>query len=215
MIKPLYENTTELLSKANNLLDELEVRRLKIQLAKEALEASQTEADSINDDELNELDLLQEDCPVCEYEQDIIDYINNFNYTRDVKFLTFHCTATRQDATVSAIVNYWKRKGWKNPGYSIIIKPDGSYTILADFNRVTNGVRNYNHNSIHISYIGGQHKDDRTDEQKRIMQTIAETFKERLPHLIVCGHRDFLTRGTSNWKDCPRFDAKKEYGNNN
>lgn len=132
--------------------------------------------------------------------------------SRNLKYLVMHCTATNQDAKVSAIINYWRNNlGWKSPGYHIIVKPDGSYSILSDLQEVVNGVRGYNHNSIHISYIGGVDSrgrglDNRTEEQKRIMGYMARRIKDKY-QLELRGHRDFP--GVN--KECPSFDVRTQF----
>lgn len=141
-------------------------------------------------------------------------WINDQIVIRDIKYIVVHCTATRQDAKVSSIVNYWKNSlGWKNPGYHIIIKHSGEYSILKDLDHSTNGVYGYNKNSIHISYIGGVDEDlkpldNRTKEQKEILHFIVEELQKKFK-AIVKGHRDFPNVK----KACPSFDAIEEYKN--
>lgn len=136
---------------------------------------------------------------------------------RSIKYIVIHCTATSQDTTIKSIKNYWKNNlGWKSYGYHIIVKPNGDAIELTPFNKIANGVRGYNHNSIHISYIGGIDDkgnpfDSRTPKQKETLLKLVKSLKEIYPEAIVQGHRDFLKRGTSNWKECPSFNAKKEY----
>lgn len=127
---------------------------------------------------------------------------------REIKFIVVHCTATGQDAKVSSILRYWKeRLGWKNVGYHYLIDKDGHIHQLANETQVTNGVRGYNSNSIHVSYIGGRLKDDRTDMQKAMMLGIIKHLRDKYPSAIIQGHRDFPKVA----KECPRFNAKEEY----
>lgn len=128
---------------------------------------------------------------------------------RRVRNIVIHCTATSQKATVSGIVRFWKeRNRWKSPGYHRIIKPDGEIVNLCSFDYPTNGVAGHNHNSIHISFIGGLGGvDDRTDAQKA---SILECIREAVyyaPGATIKGHRDFPEVS----KACPSFNAKKEY----
>lgn len=131
---------------------------------------------------------------------------------RLIKYIVIHCTATQPEASVEAIKNYWKSIGWKRPGYHILVDANGIPHYLAPFDQITNGVKGYNMESIHISYIGGidkngKPKDTRTPQQKA---TLLKCIKEALEYvgrkLIIQGHRDF---GVS--KACPSFDAKSEY----
>lgn len=134
---------------------------------------------------------------------------------RDIKYIVIHCTAGSQTQTTDSIKNYWKNVlKWKNVGYHFLINADGSYERLASDETVTNGVGGYNSNSIHISYKGGvdakgKSVDNRTEAQKKTLLTLIRTMKSRYPNAIVQGHRDFPKVA----KDCPCFDAKKEYSN--
>ena len=93
---------------------------------------------------------------------------------RPIKYIAIHCTATQPTATVAAIQRHWKDQlGWKSPGYHLLIEPNGTIHRLLDFNGVANGVRGYNKESVHISYIGGITKegspiDNRTEAQKEL-----------------------------------------------
>lgn len=136
---------------------------------------------------------------------------------RAIRNIVVHCTATRQETTVKSILNYWRTGlGWKNPGYHLIIKPNGEYERLASDETICNGVKGYNYNSIHISYIGGVDSkgkaiDNRTEAQKqRLLELICE-LKSKYPNAKIQGHRDFLKKGKAGWKDCPSFDAIEEY----
>lgn len=134
---------------------------------------------------------------------------------RQIKYIAVHCTASPQTATVAAIQRYWKDSlGWKSPGYHLLIEPNGTIHRLLDFNGIANGVRGFNKESIHISYIGGVDKngrplDNRTDAQKKaILDCIHEVIKwSDNKCLIIQGHRDFPNAN----KACPCFDAKAEY----
>jgi len=127
---------------------------------------------------------------------------------RDIKYIVCHCTATDQNAKVDAILNYWRTKlGWKNPGYHFLIEADGKIHNLQPLDKPSNGVRGYNANSIHISYIGGKYKDDRTEAQKSSIDAVVRTMSAMFPKAIIQGHRDFPNVA----KSCPRFDVKIEF----
>ena len=91
---------------------------------------------------------------------------------RNIKWLVVHCAACPQSTSVKSIVNYWKNAlGWKSPGYHVLVEPDGTPNELLPITEISNGVKGFNANSIHISYIGGVDKDgkaidNRTPEQK-------------------------------------------------
>jgi len=125
---------------------------------------------------------------------------------RDIKYIVLHCTATSQDAKVESIKNYWKnRLGWKSVGYHYLIDKDGVIHQLADEKDITNGVRGYNSVSLHISYIGGKDKDDRTELQQEAQRVLVKMLRNKYPDAIIQGHRDF--DGVR--KSCPRFDVKE------
>lgn len=132
---------------------------------------------------------------------------------REIKFITLHCTATQQTASVEGILNYWKNTlGWQSPGYHHLIKPDGTVVDLHPIEKPSNGVAGHNSYSIHISYIGGidskgKALDNRTDKQKQSMYELVKKYKEMFPTAKVQGHRDFLKKGTAKWKDCPSFEV--------
>jgi N-acetylmuramoyl-L-alanine amidase len=129
---------------------------------------------------------------------------------RQIDFIVIHCTATPQTATVASIRNYWRNVlKWNSPGYHLLIDAAGTIHRLQPFDLPTNGVKGFNARSIHISYIGGQRRDDRTPAQKNaIEQAIREAQAYAKPHTpIIQGHRDFPNVA----KACPQFHAKEEY----
>ena len=124
---------------------------------------------------------------------------------REIKYIVLHCTATDQSAKVESIQRYWRENlGWNSPGYHWIILPNGSLRMLQDISKPTNGVAGYNANSIHISYIGGKDRDDRTDQQKKAMYELVKKLMKDFPKAEVKGHRDFP--GVK--KACPNFEVK-------
>lgn len=143
------------------------------------------------------------------------------DFGRRIDNIILHCTATTQQATVEQILNYWKNTlGWKSPGYHYMIDPLGKTTVIAELSEITNGVRGYNWNSVHIAYIGGKDgKDDRTAAQKKEMERIIRNLlsDDYLgPNTNIFGHRD-LSPDLNNdgiispneWtKLCPGFDVK-------
>lgn len=136
---------------------------------------------------------------------------------RQIKYIAIHCTATQQSATVASIQKYWKDVlGWKSPGYHLLIESNGTIHRLLPFDSIANGVKGFNKDSVHISYIGGvtsknKPVDNRTNEQKKaILDCIAEVVKwsdNKCP--LIQGHKDFPNQN----KACPCFDAKAEYSN--
>lgn len=143
---------------------------------------------------------------------------------RTIKRIFIHCTAGNQNQTIDNLMAEFKNKGWKNPGYHYVVKPDGRVVQLLDEKLISNGVKGYNSNSINVAYIGGIDKngkaiDNRTDAQKASLVELLKTLRSRYPNVEILGHRDISPDTNSNgivdaWeriKECPCFDAKNEY----
>lgn len=130
---------------------------------------------------------------------------------RAIKYIVLHCTATPQKTTIKSIQRYWSNfLGWKNPGYHFIIKPNGEAVELHPIEKVANGVRGYNYNSIHISYLGGVDRyknplDNRTFAQKNTQVALLKKLKEKFPNAVIKGHRDFPNVN----KACPSFEVAR------
>lgn len=130
---------------------------------------------------------------------------------RTIKYLVLHCTATPQSTTVISIKRYWQNfLRWKSPGYHFIIKPNGEIVELLPIEHIANGVRGYNSESIHISYIGGVDKyqrplDNRTSYQIGSTKFLLNRLKKQFPKAEILGHRDFPNVN----KACPCFDARQ------
>ncbi len=128
---------------------------------------------------------------------------------RKINYLVIHCTATDRDTKVKSILRYWKEKlGWKNAGYHFIVDVTGNVIMLQPLHKPSNGVRGYNSQSIHISYIGGidqtgKSKDTRTETQYVAMAALIKALKGTYPDAAVLGHRDF----PKVWKSCPSFEV--------
>jgi N-acetylmuramoyl-L-alanine amidase len=148
-----------------------------------------------------------EKTPTSKHIYELINLIEKSIINRKITKIIFHCTATQQNTTVTSILKYWKETlGWQNPGYHIIITKDGSWTLLQDFNRLSNGVKGHNSNSINISYIGGIDKngkpiDNRTEEQKEILNSCYFLFLNKIKDVKFHGHYEFTN------KACPSFDV--------
>jgi N-acetylmuramoyl-L-alanine amidase len=127
---------------------------------------------------------------------------------RNITHLVVHCTATPKTTTVESIRRHWTEVlKWKSVGYHKIIKADGTIVTLAADDKVTNGVAGHNANSLHVSYIGGQDKDDRTMQQRQALVAVLYNWLKIYPTAKICGHRDFANVK----KDCPQFNAISEY----
>jgi len=144
---------------------------------------------------------------------------------RKIKYLVVHCTGSPQTQKVEEIQEYWRNVlRWKSPGYHVIVRPDGTAVELLSIEQSANGVKGFNSNSIHISYIGGVDKngkavDNRTPQQKATLLKYLRYWKAMFPAARIQGHRDFSPDKNGNgridpWeriKECPSFEAKEEY----
>lgn len=143
---------------------------------------------------------------------------------RKIKYIAVHCTAGNQSQTIEDLWAEFRRKGWKNPGYHYVVKPDGGIVQLHPEEKVSNGVKGYNSVSLNVAYIGGidatgKITDNRTDAQKKSLTSLLRILKKKYPEAVIQGHRDFSPDLNKNGriekneriKDCPCFDAKEEY----
>lgn len=159
---------------------------------------------------------------------------------KDVKNVVIHCSAGfgNVDSIKKYWKDVLK---WKSVGYHLIVDLNGVIHTLADFKQITNGVEGNNAKSIHICYIGGvevtgkdkngqtiyKGKDTRTAAQKdaldkaiiKAINWLVANGKDIQKDFAVVGHRDFSPDQDKNgiissWeriKECPSFDAIKEY----
>lgn len=153
---------------------------------------------------------------------------------KQIKYIVVHCQAGH--GTLQSMQDYWQKKlGWKSPGYATWIDYDGTRNKLSDYEQVTNGVAGFNTQCIHMSYRGGVVRenvniaaDTRTQAQKNaILQEIISMLSwlkangNDLQDVMILGHYHFSTDKNKNgaiepWeriKECPSFDAYKEYFN--
>lgn len=156
------------------------------------------------------------------------------NRAKRIKYIVIHCTAGFGD--VESIQKFWRETlKWKNPGYHVVIDEDGTINYLHPFDKNSNGVKGYNGECLHISYIGGvekknykKAKDTRTGHQKTSIDAVIREMLEWLEtngnknacdEVMILGHRDFspdvnndnLIHSWERIKECPSFDAIPEY----
>ena len=143
-----------------------------------------------------------------------------------MKYLVIHCTATPAGREVTgADIRRWHTapiskggRGWKQVGYTDLIRLDGSIERLVGNNEdanvdpweVTNGAAGYNSVSRHIVYAGGcaadgrTPLDTRTPEQCEALKRYVTDFHKRFPQIRIVGHHE-LNPG----KACPSFDVQE------
>jgi N-acetyl-anhydromuramyl-L-alanine amidase AmpD len=149
--------------------------------------------------------------------------------------IIIHCSATSEVAnvTVEQIDEMHRARGFSRPvqaeklkhiGYHWYIRRDG--TISPGRLETETGAHcaGYNSRSIGICYEGGldrkgQAKDTRTAMQKTALRELIRIVCRKYGIRQILGHRDTSPDTNRNgavepdeWvKDCPCFDAKKEY----
>jgi N-acetylmuramoyl-L-alanine amidase len=134
---------------------------------------------------------------------------------RKINKIIIHCTATPKGREVNvATIRKWhvEDNGWQDIGYHFIISLDGEVEEGRPIEKTGAHTYGENWDSIGIAYVGGMNRENTKAEDTR-----TESQKESLIDLIcmlkdsyggtVYGHRDFSN------KECPSFDAKKEYEN--
>ena len=134
---------------------------------------------------------------------------------RVITLIVIHCSAVRPDQTssVAQIDRYHREdRHYKfGVGYHYVIRRNGEIEPGRPEWMVGAHCLNHNRYSIGICYEGGldargQPEDTRTLEQKLAMLHLLEVLHRRYPKALIVGHRDL-----SHDRDCPCFDAVKEY----
>ena len=133
---------------------------------------------------------------------------------RTITLLVIHCSAVRPNQTSSAAqIDTWhRRQGWKlGIGYHYVVRRDGQIEPGRPEWMVGAHCKNHNAHSLGICYEGGldargQPADTRTLAQKLAMLQLLEVLHRKYPKALIVGHRDL-----SHDRDCPCFDAVKEY----
>lgn len=141
-----------------------------------------------------------------------------------LKYLVLHCTATPEGRDVTPDdIRRWHTspvsangRGWKQVGYTDLIRLDGTVVRLVNNNEdanvdpweVTNGAKGYNSISRHIVYAGGcdksnNPKDTRTAAQEKALVAYVKDFHRRFPNVRIIGHNEIAA------KACPSFDVQK------
>jgi N-acetyl-anhydromuramyl-L-alanine amidase AmpD len=130
-------------------------------------------------------------------------------------YIVVHCSATTTSMDIGAEeIRYWhKARGWKDIGYHLIIRRDGSLEIGRALNSVGAHVYGHNHCSVGICVVGGIDDDGKdennfTEAQFTTLRSIIDEMQTRYPGAQLMGHRDFPEVA----KDCPCFDVRGWYG---
>lgn len=133
---------------------------------------------------------------------------------RAIDLIIVHCTATPAGRPVSvADVDRWHReRGFDGIGYHYLIGLDGTVHAGRGIERAGAHCLGRNARSIGVCYVGGLDADmkpcdTRTPAQRRALVELLTRLRRQFPGAVIRGHRDFAA------KDCPCFDATKEYAN--
>ena len=140
---------------------------------------------------------------------------------REIDYIAVHCTASRegQEQTVDEIRREHLAQGWSDIGYHYVVTLDGKVHIGRDVDIAGSHVAGFNARSVGVAYVGGvenrpgvpysqlKAKDTRTQAQKAALLSLLMDLRRIYPNAKIMGHRDF----PNVHKDCPSFDAKKEY----
>ena len=150
---------------------------------------------------------------------------------RKVNRIVVHCSAGPAGQRGKDIAAWHTRPasrgglGWSAPGYHYVVEADGTVVRIFPEDRIANGAKGYNRDSIHVCYTGGidsrgNPSDTRTAAQKGSLLRLISEIRSRRGNLKVVGHRDLSPDldgdgVISPWeriKACPCFDAMPEYG---
>lgn len=134
---------------------------------------------------------------------------------RKIDKIIIHCSDTLDGKSFKAsdIDRWHKERGWAGIGYHFVVLLDGTVEEGRDIENAGAHCKGQNASSIGICYIGGRGahgtQDTRTEEQKNALRELIARLRNEYGNLPVFGHHDFDKK-----KDCPCFNAKKEYNEN-
>lgn len=134
---------------------------------------------------------------------------------RTVTLLVIHCSATPQGVGLSfddCRRDHIRHRGWSDIGYHFYITRDGEIHRGRPLEKVGAHCLRHNRHSVGICYEGGLNAachpaDTRTPAQKASLLALLRELKRHFPAALIVGHHDLDPR-----KDCPCFDAVREYG---
>ncbi|MFA5450599.1 MAG: N-acetylmuramoyl-L-alanine amidase [Dehalococcoidales bacterium] len=148
--------------------------------------------------------------------------------SRNINLIVIHCSATSElkDYTPEMMERDHRERGFNSAGYHFYIRRSGYRHPLRPLQLVGAHVLGFNKESIGVCYEGGinakgKPADTRTDAQKEAMKQLLEELVVLYPDAQIVGHRDLSPDlngdgviSPDEWiKQCPCFDAKKEYKN--
>ena len=134
---------------------------------------------------------------------------------RTITLIVIHCSAVKPDQLSSATqIDTWHRKDRHYKfgiGYHYVVRRNGDIEPGRPEWLVGAHCLNHNKYSIGVCYEGGlnargQPADTRTPAQKAAMLRLLQQLHQHYPRAVIVGHRDL-----SHDRDCPCFDAAREY----
>ena len=129
---------------------------------------------------------------------------------REVDLIVIHCSFTKpeQDWGVNEIRRiHVEEKGWRDIGYHVVIRRDGTMEHGRDFSEPGAHARGYNKRSLGVCLIGGmspsgQPEANFTSAQWHALAEMVKSLLGAFPGARVVGHKDLNPT-----KECPCFDA--------
>lgn len=138
---------------------------------------------------------------------------------RQITAIAVHCSATKlsEDYNVRKLHHdHVDVNGWLYIGYHFYIDAAGNIFCTRPLEVVGAGIKNHNMGYIHICYEGGIFDsadrqripaDTRTPQQMLALEDLIRFLLFHFPSIgSIVGHRDI-----SHDRDCPCFDAAREY----
>lgn len=146
--------------------------------------------------------------------------------SRNITLIVVHCSATSvlRDYTPEMLERDHRERGFNSAGYHFYIRRSGQRVPLRPLALAGAHVTGFNRDSIGVCYEGGidasgNIADTRTQQQKDAIAALLRELVVLYPDSEILGHRDLSPDKNGDgvispdeWiKQCPCFDAKKEY----
>lgn len=125
--------------------------------------------------------------------------------------IVLHCSATRPSMDVGAkeIDKWHKARGWLKIGYQRVIRRNGDVEQGRKDDEIGAHAEGYNSHSIGVCWVGGVAEDslgpedNRTDAQRKSLESVVRELKQKYPGAKVVGHGDL----PGVHKACPSFSV--------
>jgi N-acetyl-anhydromuramyl-L-alanine amidase AmpD len=126
-------------------------------------------------------------------------------------YIVIHCAATKPSMDIGAdTIRDWhvNGNGWRDIGYHLVIRRDGSVEKGRDINDSGAHAAGYNSKSIGLCLVGGMAEDNSAENNFTAQQwtSLLAKVKELIvdyPSAKVIGHNEISE------KECPSFDVQK------